>query len=111
MRFSFLLERHIFRQFTTPYNLVAQPVGPQLPRHMAAIRREHTSKTSARGLVFDAFLANHLNPIDLATGAVAWPSTLSAEPYLPTSDELSPLVAGYGYIPLEHLVYNSLACL
>lgn len=53
----------------------------------------------ARGTIYDAFLAEHVEPIDLATGALAWPNGIPLQPYLPTTDDLSPLIQEYGYLP------------
>lgn len=53
----------------------------------------------ARGPVYDAFLAEQVQQVDLATGAVFWPERLPAEAYLPTRAELAALGSEYGYLP------------
>jgi DNA-binding transcriptional MocR family regulator len=69
-----------------------------MPQQTAELRAAQT-KPLGRGPVFDAFLADHVDPIDLATGAVAWPTGLPVQPYLPTAEELSPVMEAYGYVP------------
>ena len=70
-----------------------------LAPQQAATLRETQTRPLGRGPVFDAFLADHVDPIDLATGAVAWPATVPVQPYLPTAEELSPMLEAYGYVP------------
>lgn len=75
------------------------------PHHAADYGAAQAARVGAlgRGPVFDAFLrrpAMHAPPIDLATGAVAWPAGLRAESYLPDARALAPLLDGYGYLPL-----------
>lgn len=65
------------------------------PQRAAKLRATQTSLLG-HGPVFDAFLADHVDPIDLATGAVAWPTALPVQPYLPIAEDLSPV--------MEHMV-------
>ncbi|GLV54005.1 GntR family transcriptional regulator [Dictyobacter sp. S3.2.2.5] len=71
----------------------------QVPASHSARVRELQTSLLAHGMVYDAFLAEQIEQIDLATGAVAWPQGISLQPYLPTADTLAPLVQDYGYIP------------
>ncbi|HEX7736054.1 MAG TPA: PLP-dependent aminotransferase family protein [Ktedonobacteraceae bacterium] len=71
-------------------------------RHSAQVRENQTSLL-ARGMVYDAFLAEQVEQVDLATGAVAWPAGIPLQPYLPTQDDLAPLVRDYGYVPRGYL--------
>src|SRR5579884_1059247 len=66
------------------------------PQRAAKLRAAQTNALG-RGPVFDAFLADHVDPIDLATGAVAWPTALPIQPYLPTAEDLAPVMETYGY--------------
>ena len=68
------------------------------PQQTARLRAVQTSPLG-RGPVFDAFLADHVDPIDLATGAVAWLTALPVQPYLPTAEDLAPAMETYGYAP------------
>lgn len=70
-----------------------------LPPQQAAQLRAAQTSPLGHGPVFDAFLAEQVEPIDLATGAVAWPAALPVQPYLPTAEDLSPMLEGYGYAP------------
>lgn len=65
----------------------------------SAQSRNAQTSLLAHGMVYDAFLAEHVEQIDLATGAVAWPRDIPLQPYLPTPDDLAPLVRDYGYAP------------
>jgi DNA-binding transcriptional MocR family regulator len=70
----------------------------QLPaKHSARVRDQQTSLL-AHGMVYDAFLAEQVEQIDLGTGAVAWPQGIPLQPYLPTADDLALLVQDYGYV-------------
>jgi DNA-binding transcriptional MocR family regulator len=73
-------------------------ICPLTRQHSAHIRNEQTSLL-ARSTSYDAFLAEQVEQIDLATGAVAWPQGIPLQPYLPTSDALTPLISEYGYVP------------
>jgi DNA-binding transcriptional MocR family regulator len=68
------------------------------PQQAAKLRAAQTSPLG-RGPVFDAFLADYVDPIDFATGAVAWPTALPVQPYLPTAEDLTPVMESYGYVP------------
>lgn len=69
----------------------------QLPgQRSAQIRNEQISQL-AHSTAYDAFLVEHVEQIDLATGAVAWPEGIPLQAYLPTVDDLAPLVRDYGY--------------
>ncbi len=70
-----------------------------LTQKQAAQLRAAQTSALGRGPVFDAFLAEHVDPIDLATGAVAWPSAFAIQPYLPIAEDLSSVTDTYGYVP------------
>jgi DNA-binding transcriptional MocR family regulator len=73
-------------------------VCPLTRQRSTQVRNKQTSLL-AQNTVYDAFLAEHVEQVDLATGAVAWPLGIALQPYLPTEENLAPLVREYGYVP------------
>ncbi len=71
----------------------------EISSEQRALNHEAWTSSLGRGPVFDAFLADHVDPIDLATGAVAWPTSIPIQPYQPVAEELAPVLSAYGYIP------------
>ena len=70
-----------------------------LTRQRSTQSRNEQTSLLAHSTVYDAFLAEQVEQIDLATGAVAWPQGIPLQPYLPQADDLAPLVREYGYVP------------
>ena len=70
-----------------------------LSRQRSTLSRNEQTSLLAHNMAYNAFLAEQVEQIDLATGAVAWPGGIPLQPYLPQADDLAPLIREYGYMP------------